>query len=82
MMAGGALSPDRRCLDPQPAALIVIRALHCTEPTAPSEALPIGLGTHTAAGVTSADSIEAVKGLASPPMRFADSSNRGDSKCG
>ena len=51
-----ALSLDRRVADRgTPAALIVIRALPCTEPTAPSEAVPIGLGTHLAAGDTFAD---------------------------
>jgi hypothetical protein len=37
------------------AALIVILAFRCTEPTARTEALPIGNGTHLAAGDTFAD---------------------------
>jgi hypothetical protein len=56
MTAGRALSLDRRVADGgTPAALIVIRALPCTEPTAPMEGVPIGLGTHTADGDTFAD---------------------------
>ena len=56
MTAGRALSRDQRVTDGgTPAALIVIRALPCTEPMAPLEEVPIGLGTHTAAGDTSAD---------------------------
>ena len=56
MPAERALSPDRRIADGgTPAALIVIRALPCTEPTAPTEVLPIGLATHLAAGDTFAD---------------------------
>ena len=48
---GRALSSDRRVANiGKTAALIVIRALPYTEPTAPPEALPIGLGTHMAAG--------------------------------
>jgi hypothetical protein len=56
---GRALSSDRRVANiGKTAALIVIRALPYTEPTAPPEALPIGLGTHVAAGDTFADHIE------------------------
>jgi len=56
---GRALSSDRPVANiAKPAALIVIRALPYTEPTDPSEALPIGLGTHMAAGDTFADRIE------------------------
>ena len=56
MMAERGLSPGRRgAVGGTPAALIVILALLYTEPTAPTEALPIGLGTHLAAGDTFAD---------------------------
>src|SRR5271154_6934771 len=56
MAAGRGLSPDRRIADGgTPAALIVILALPCMEPTAPTAALPIGLGKHMAASDTFAD---------------------------
>ena len=61
MTAGRALSPDRRVADGgTPAAPIVIRALPCTEPTAPTEALPIGVATPMAAGHTFADPVHRV----------------------
>jgi hypothetical protein len=56
MIAGRALSQDRRVADGgTPAALIVIRALPCTEPMAPTEVVLIGVDTHLAAGDTFAD---------------------------
>jgi hypothetical protein len=56
MTAGRGSSPDRWVADGGTiAVLIVILALPCTEPMAPSEALPIGLGTHMAAWDTFAD---------------------------
>ena len=56
MTVGRALSPDWRVADGgTPAALIGIRALPCTEATALTEALPIGVGTHLAAGDTFAE---------------------------
>jgi hypothetical protein len=56
MTAGRGLSADRRVANGgAPAALIVILAPPCTEPTAPTEALPIGVGTLMAAGDIFAD---------------------------
>jgi len=56
MTVGRGLSPDRRvAAGSTPVALIVILALTCTEPTAPTEALPIGTATHMPAGDTFAD---------------------------
>ena len=58
MTAGRGLPQDRRVADGgTPAALIVIRASHCTVPMAPTEAVPIGVGTHLAAGDTFADGL-------------------------
>jgi hypothetical protein len=63
LTAGRGLSPDRWIADGDtPAALIVIRALPYTEPTALMEALPIGLGTHMAAGDTFADCLSRLYG--------------------
>ena len=56
MTAGRAFSPDRRVADGgTPAALIVTLVFPCTEPTALTEELPIGVGTHLVAGDTVAD---------------------------
>jgi hypothetical protein len=54
MTAGRGLS-GRAADGGTPAALIVILAPPCTEPTAPTEALPIGVASHMAAGDTFAD---------------------------
>ena len=62
MTAGRGLSPDRRvAVGGTTVALIVILALPCMEPTAPTEALPIGVATPMAAGDTFADCLVASK---------------------
>jgi hypothetical protein len=62
MTAVRALSPDRRVADGgTPAALIVTRAFPCTEPMAPTEAVPIGVGTRMPAGDTFADPVHGVR---------------------
>src|ERR1700720_2933510 len=61
MMAERGLSPGRRgTVGGTPAALIVILALLYTEPTAPTEAQPIGFATPMAAGHTFADPVHRV----------------------
>jgi len=62
MTAGRGLSPGRRvAVGGTPAALIVILALPCTEPTAPTEGLPIGVAIRMAAGDTFADPVHRVR---------------------
>ena len=62
MTAGRGLSRDRRAAGGgTAAALTVILALLCMEPTAPMEVLPIGLATPMAVGDTFADSLVVLK---------------------
>ena len=62
MTAVRALSPDRRvAVGGTTVALIVILALPCTEPTGPTEALPIGVAIRMAAGDTFADPVHGVR---------------------